>query len=489
MSDDQPRSTDDRTPPTEPTDDLVTTHHSVTVDGRTLAYTATAGRVVLHEEVVTDDVWQGRRAKAEVGLTAYTLDDAPPATRPVTFAFNGGPGSSSVWLHLGLLGPRRLAMGDVGDLAKPPYSLVDNAETLLAVSDLVLIDPVSTGWSRAGEGEKPKDYHGYAKDVEAVAEIIRLWTTRHGRWGSPKLIAGESYGTVRAVAVAERLQSEHGMYLNGLALISAVLDLGSVDFDIHRNDRAHALYLPHYAATAHVHGKHGDRSLQDVLAEAERYATTDYPRILGLGARATTEERAEAVATVARLAGLSETYVDQADLRIEHWRYYGELLRDQGQTVGRLDSRFTGHAASGIAEKMDADPSMDAIFGPYATAWNHYVRSELEVTTEAPYRVFADVHPWSYKEFESKPLYVVDKLERAMRQNPHLRVHVAYGYYDGATPYSACEDVIAHMSLPEALRDNIEHRYYEAGHMMYVHEPSRVRQSADLAEFVGRAVR
>jgi carboxypeptidase C (cathepsin A) len=484
VSDEQTKDETEHTKPAEPADDLVTTQHTLQVGDQTLAYTATAGRVVLREDVVKDDVWKGRRAKAEVGLTAYTLDDADPMTRPVMFAFNGGPGSSSVWLHLGLLGPRRVEMGDVGDLTRPPYALVDNAESLLAVSDLVFIDPVSTGWSRAAEGEKPSDFHGYAKDVEAVAEVIRLWITRNARWASPKLIAGESYGTTRAVALAEHLQSRHGMYLNGIALISAVLDFGTLDFDMHRNDRAHALYLPHYAATAHFHGKHGDRPFGGVLAEAESYAAADYPRILAKGARATPTERASAVKTIARLTGLTEDYVDRADLRIEHMRYYTELLRDRRESVGRLDSRFTGAGASGIAESMDADPSMDAILGPYATAWNHYVRTELEVTADAPYRVFADVHPWSYKEFEAKPVYVVDKLERAMRQNPHLRVHVAYGYYDGATPYSASEDVIAHLSLPEALRGNIEHRYYEAGHMMYVHQPSRVQQSADLTDFV-----
>lgn len=478
------------TRPAEPKDELVTTAHTLKVGRKTLRYKAAAGRLVLREDVFKDDVYQGRRAKAEVGLTAYTLDegaDADATTRPVTFAFNGGPGSSSVWLHLGLLGPRRVVAGDAGGLARPPYALADNPESLLAVSDLVLIDPVSTGWSRAAEGEKAKDFHGYAKDVESMAEVIRLWTTRNARWGSPKFLAGESYGTTRAVALAERLQSREGMYLNGLMLISSVLDFGTLDFEIPRNDRAHALYLPHYAATAHFHGKHGRRSLRSVLTEAETYAAGEYPRVLALGSRASATERAEAVATVARLAGLSEDYVDRADLRIEHWRYYGELLRDERRTVGRLDSRFTGAAASAIAESMDADPSMDAIVGPYATAWNHYARAELGLDSDAPYRVFGDVHPWSYKDFEGKPIYVLDKLERAMRQNPHLRVHVAYGYYDGATPYAAGQDALARTSLPPELLDNIEHRFYEAGHMMYVHEPSRLQQSKDLADFVARA--
>jgi carboxypeptidase C (cathepsin A) len=473
--------------PAEPTDDLVSTRHTLSAGGRTLSYTATTGRVVLREEVLEDGVFTGHRAKAEISVTSYVLD-GEDRSRPVTFAFNGGPGSSSIWLHLGLLGPRRVVAGDAGALAAPPYALVDNAESLLAVSDLVFIDPVSTGYSRAVEGTKPEPFHGYQGDIESVAELIRLWTSRNERWMSPKLVAGESYGTLRGAALVERLQTRHGMFLNGLILVSSVLDLGSLDFDNQRNDRAHALYLPLYAATAHYHGKHGDRSLADVLREAEDYAGGDYLVALARGSRLTEEERATAVRRVAALSGLSEDYVDRADLRIEHWRYFGELLRDQRRTVGRLDSRFTGPMASAIAESMDADPSMDAITGPFTSAFNHYVRAELGYASDLPFEHLTDrVHPWSFKDFEGRPIDVSPRLERAMRTNPHLQVHVAYGYYDGATPPYAAEDVFAHLRIPDELRANIEHRYYEAGHMMYVHEPSRLQQSADLADFVTRA--
>ena len=479
---------DGETKPVDPVDDLVTTHHTLKVGRRTLGYTATTGRVVLREEEHKDGTFGGHKARAELSLTSYVLDDADARTRPVTFAFNGGPGSSSVWLHLGLLGPRRVVSGDVGALQPPPYDLVDNPESLLAVSDLVFIDPMSTGYSRAVEGGKPGEYHGYQKDVESVAELIRLWTSRNGRWMSPKFVAGESYGTLRGAALAEHLQSRYGMYLNGLVLISSVLDLSSVDFENQRNDRAHALYLPTYAAVAHYHGKHGRRSLQSVLDEAQAYAARDYPWVLSRGNRLTRRERAEAVATLARISGLTEDYVDRADLRIEHWRYFTELLRDQRLTVGRLDARFTGPAAAAIAENMDADPSHDAIAGPYAAAWNHYVRDELGYGSDLHYEQISRlVHPWSFKDFEGRPVDVSSKLERAMRQNPHLRVHIAYGYYDGATPHFAAEDVVAHLQLPPELLANVEHAYYEAGHMMYVHEPSRLQQSRDLADFVTRA--
>lgn len=475
--------------PAPPEDDLVTTQHTLKVGRRTLRYSATTGRVVLREEVVKDDVFTGVEAKAEVFLTSYVLDQpasAPP--RPVTFAFNGGPGSSSVWLHLGLLGPRRVQMGDVGALEAPPYALVDNAESLLAVSDLVFIDPVSTGYSRAVKGGKAKGYHGFTGDIESVGEIIRLWTSRNQRWMSPKFLAGESYGTTRAAALAEHLQQRYGMYLNGIMLISSVLDMGSIGLHEPDSDRAFVGFLPTYAAVAHYHGKHGRKALSTVVREAEEYCERDYPWALAQGRRLTGAQRAEHVGKVAGLTGLSPEWVDRADLRIEHLRFFTELLRDQGRVVGRLDSRFTGPAAAGNAELMDADPSHDAIAGPYAAAFNHHVRSELGYESDLHYeQISGKVHPWSFAEFEGRSVDVTPKLARAMRANPHLQVHVAYGWFDGATPYYAAREVLQHLAIPAELDANIEHKYYEAGHMMYVHEPSRLQQSADLADFVARA--
>ncbi|MEI2776597.1 MAG: peptidase S10 [Tetrasphaera sp.] len=476
--------------PAEPKDDLVTTRHTLRVGEQTLTYTATAGRVVLREEKLEDGVFGGLQPRAEVFLTAYTLDDADPSQRPVAFVFNGGPGSSSVWLHLGLLGPRRVVSGDVDAPEPPPYGLVDNPETLLAHSDLVFIDPMSTGYTRAVEGGKPADWHGYAPDIELIGELIRMWTTRNNRWLSPKFLVGESYGTLRGAALVEHLQRRRGMHLNGLILISSVLDLSSVDFDKQRNDRAHVLYLPFYAATAHRHGKHPGRTREEVVAAAESYAERDYPWVLSRGARLAPAERAAAVERLAELTGLSADYIDRAELRIEHWRYFGELLRDQRLTVGRLDSRATGPAGSAIAEQMDADPSMDAIDGAFAAAINHYLRVELGYENDLAYEWITErVHPWSYKDFEGRPIDVSPLLERAMRQNPHLLVHVAFGVYDGATPPAAAEEVLARLQLPDRLRANIERAYYDAGHMMYVHEESRLRQSADLADFVHRASR
>jgi carboxypeptidase C (cathepsin A) len=496
MPDEKP----DEKPPDEkpaekpaPADDLVSTQHLILAGGAELQYTATAGRIVLRAEGHTEDKFDGAEPKAEVFITSYVLDGGEK-NRPVTFAFNGGPGSSSVWLHLGLLGPRRVLMGDAGALLPPPYGIADNEETLLRHSDLVFIDPVSTGYSRPVKGEKSSEFHGYGSDVESVAEVIRLWTTRNGRWMSPKYLCGESYGTTRAAAIARHLQEQSGLYLNGLMLISTFLDGGSIMFTP-GNDDPYISYLPTYAAIAHYHGKHGHgkhghggRPLREVLDEAEEYAAGEYQRVLSLGSRATAEERAAAVSKLASLTGLSPEYVDAVNLRPEHVRFLTELLRDQHRTVGRIDGRFTGWDSDYGRELWTTDPSIDAILGPYATVFNHYVRTELEYSSDLLYEVLTDrVRPWSYKEFEGQHVYVLDKLAEAMRVNPHLRVHVACGYYDAATPYFAAQRDFAHLAIPPELQANIEYAWYESGHMMYVHEPSRLDQAARLAAFVSQA--
>ena len=469
----------------EPADDLVITHHTLRTTSGEITYTARTGRIVLREEEVKKDKFTGWKARAELSVTAYTLDDSDVTQRPISFVFNGGPGSASVWLHMGLLGPRRVDVGDVEARNPPPYKLVDNPETLLAVSDLVFIDPMSTGHSRAVAGGKAVEYHGFGKDVEQVTELIRLWCTREDRWMSPKYVIGESYGTTRAVAVAERLARVHAMGLNGLVLVSSVVDFGSQDFQYLRADEACLNFLPTYAAIAHYHGLHEGRTLEEVRAEAEEFAAGPYRLALSRGHRLPAEERTEIISTLARLAGVSEEYVDRTELRIEHWRWCTELLRDRGLTVGRIDGRYTGPLYSRIAENMDADPSIDAIDAPFTAAIHHYLRGELGSNQDLPYEVFANsIKQWSFKEFEGKPINVADKLERLMRVNPHLRVRIEYGYYDLATPYHAAEDMVAHLRLPAEAFDRIEHAYFPTGHMPYVHEESRLREAEGIAAFV-----
>lgn len=478
----------DQGPATEPTDDLVTTTHSLRTASGELRYTARTGRMVLRNEVVTDGKFEGQQAKAEVFLTSYTLDGADPKTRPVTFAFNGGPGASSVWLHMGLLGPRRAVSGDVNSPEPPPYGVTDNPDSLLAESDLVFIDPVSTGYSRAVKGEKPGDHHGFGADIETVGEVIRLWTSRDNRWLSPKFVAGESYGTLRAAALASHLQDRHGMYLNGLLLLSSVLDMGTIVFS-ENNDLPHTLYVPTYAAIAHYHGLHGERALSDVLAEAEDFAARDLPWALRQGSRLSETDRADVVRRLAGLTGLDEAYVDRVNMRIEHVRFFTELLRDRGLVTGRMDGRFTTWEPDGGREHFSDDASVSRIIGAFSAAFNHYVRAELGYQSDLPYEILsAEVNKaWSFADFEGRSVSVVDRLSAAMRANPHLRVHVALGHYDGATPYYAAEHVLAQLAIPDRLRGNIERSYYPAGHMMYVHEPSRVQQGQDLATFVRSA--
>ncbi|MPQ97035.1 peptidase S10 [Modestobacter sp. I12A-02628] len=471
----------------EPADDLVVTHHELGSGPDALRYTATTGRVVLREEVVEDGRSRGVQPRAQLFSTSYVLDGADPATRPVTFAFNGGPGSSSVWLHMGLLGPRRVVMGDAGDLAPPPYALADNLQTLLRVSDLVFIDPVSTGYSRTHEGHTADDFHGFTRDVESVGEFIRLWTSRNGRWLSPKFLAGESYGTTRAAALAGHLATGCGMYVNGLVLISSVLDIGSVDFEP-GSDLGYALYLPTYTAAAHFHGR-VDGELRARVAEAEEFAARELPWALGRGSRLTGEERSAVVARYAELTGLSPGYVDRADLRVDLFAFTAELLREERTLIGRLDMRFTGWLADPNDARMTGhDPSSAAIMGPYSATLNAYLRGELGYASDLTYNVLTPkVHPWSYKEFEGRSVEATGALTTAMQANPHMRVHIACGWYDGATPHFAAEHVMAHLRVPPAALDRVEWAYYEAGHMMYVHEPSRLQQSADLADFVTRA--
>lgn len=482
----QPGDTTDTPKKPEPTDDLVTTRHTLHTPQCDLDYSATTGRVVLRQEVHKDEKYDGRKPKAEVSITYYTLQDTDVTRRPVTFAFNGGPGSSSVWLHLGLLGPRRVDSGDVGDLTPPPYGLVDNLETLLHVSDLVFIDPVSTGYSRATEGEQAKPFHGFTGDLESVGEIIRLWTSRNDRWMSPKFLIGESYGGTRGAALAEYLQQRFGMFFNGVMLVAPALNLEAL-FDGEHSNLPHPLFLPLYAATAQYHGLLGDRTTDDVVAEARDWAET-YASVLARGARVPDDERAAAVTKIASLTGLSEDYVDRANLRLEHTRVYAELLRSRRLVTGRLDTRFTGPADHYIHEQMPYDPFMSATSGPYTAALHHYLRGELEYENDAIYEVLSrQVHPWSYKEFEGQAVDVADKLATAMIINPHLQVHIAMGRYDGGVPVEAIEYSLDQMAIPASYRDRIETRVYPAGHMMYIHQESRVAQAADLADFVRRA--
>lgn len=475
-------------------DVLSITQHSVTIDGQTIRYTATAGTIVLKEEAEKEGdkkgEWDGEKPRATIFFIAYTRDDvADPSSRPITFSFNGGPGSASVWMHLGVLGPRRVHTDDTGNLPQPPYRLVENAYSLLDVSDLVFIDPVSTGYSRAVAGEKTKRFHGFKKDIESVGDFIRLYVTRYGRWGSPKFLIGESYGTVRAGGLSGYLQDRHGMYLNGIMFVSTILNFITGEFDP-GNILPYMLFLPSYAATAWYHKRLPQdlqqRDIKSLVAEVEAFALHEYALALLKGAALPEDERAAIVERLARYTGLSPEYIDRTDLRIHDDRFVKELLRDQRRTVGRLDSRFLGYDRDAAGERNEYDPSYATILGSYAGTFNAYVRGDLKFESDLPYEVLAwnAIQPWDYSDFEGKYVEVVETLRRAMTNNPWLKIFVANGYYDFATPYFATLYTFNHLGIDRSLQDNITMTFYESGHMMYVHFPSLVQLKADLAEFV-----
>ena len=475
-----------------PEDQLVSSSHSVEIGEESIDYTVTTGTIVLKEEGSRDEKSEGYKPKAEIFFIAYTRDGVEDKSkRPITFSFNGGPGSSSVWLHLGVLGPRRVYNLDDGSMPPPPFKLVDNEYSLLDKTDLVFIDPVSTGFSRVVEGEKANRFHEVRKDIESVGDFIRLYTSRYKRWTSPKFLIGESYGTTRAAGLSGYLQERHLMYLNGVMLVSSILDFSTARFTP-GNDLPFILFLPSYTATAWYHNRlpadlQGD--LRATLDEVEEFAFNDYAQALMRGSSLPEAEYDAVAAQLARFTGLTEDYIHRTDLRIDAHRFFKELLRDEGRTVGRLDSRFKGIDRDSAGEFHEYDPMLAEIFGTYTAAFNDYVRSELEYENDLPYEILTgNVWPWSYKNSENSFLNVAETLRKAMTVNRYLKVFVCNGYFDLGTPYFATEYTFNHIGLDPTLRVNVTMAYYEAGHMMYMHIPSLAQMKKDLAGFIDSAV-
>jgi len=468
-------------------DNLSVTKHSIKFKGNEFKYTVTAGTMVLKEETPDrEKESEGEVPKAQIFFVAYAKDGVKdPAKRPLTFSFNGGPGSSSVWLHLGVLGPRRVVMKDDGELPPPPYQLTDNEYSILEETDLVFIDPMNTGYSRPVEGVAPKQWHGFKKDIELVGDFIRLYTTRQNRWLSPKFLIGESYGTTRSAGLSGYLQERHGMYLNGIMLISSILDFATARFHIN-NDLPYITFLPGYTATAWYHKVlKPQRTLKAWLKEAEEFALGDYSKALLKGDTLTKEERADIVKRLSHFTGISEQFIERSNLRINTFHFFKELLRERGLTVGRLDSRLTGRDRLGVTEYAEYDPLITSTNGPYTAGFYDYIRRELKFESDLPYEILnMNVWPWSYKEFENSYLNVAETLRASMTYNPYLKVFVANGYYDLGTPYFATEYTFDHMGLREDLRKNITMAYYDAGHMMYIHMPSLKQMKTDLAKFI-----
>ena len=465
--------------------ELVETKHSVFIVGTEIRYTATAGTILLKKN--------DGEPKANFFFIAYTKDGGDDLTkRPVTFAFNGGPGSSSVWLHLGTLGPRRVHLKEDGTPYPPPYRLVDNEYSILDLTDLVFIDPISTGFSRAAEEESPKQFHGVQEDVESVGEFIRLYTTQFKRWSSPKFLAGESYGTTRAAGLAGHLHHRHGMYVNGVLLISSILDFQTIRFD-RGNDMPYILFLPTYTASAWHHKKlPADlqaRELTSVLDEVREFALGEYAAAMIRGDLLSESDKKTLAAKVARYTGLSVDYVERCNLRIQISRFCKELLRDEGRTLGRYDSRYTGIDRDTAGATPEYDPSYSAVQGLFTGTLNHYIRTELEYESDLVYEILTgQVHPWNYGAFQNRYVNVADTLREAMTQNPYLQVFVANGVYDLATPFLATEYTFNHLDLDASLRAHITMDEYAAGHMMYLHHPSLQKLKKDMAIFFEKTI-
>lgn len=378
-----------------------------------------------------------------------------------------------------------------GSPLPPPYRLVENEYTLLDKTDLVFIDPVTTGFSRAVPGEQDKQFHGFKPDIESVGDFIRLYISRYHRWGSPRFLIGESYGTTRAAGLAGYLQERHGLYLNGIMLVSVVLNFMTLDFEP-GNDLPFILFLPTYAATAWYHHKLEtdlQADLARTLQEVEEFTLGDYATALLQGDDLPPEQRETIAARLARYTGLSIHYIESTNLRINIHRFVKELLRDQRRTVGRLDSRYLGIDRDAAGEGHEYDPSYAIIQGAYTGTLNDYVRRELRFESDLPYEILSErVHPWSFEQHQNSYVNVGETLRKAMSMNPHLRVFAANGYYDLATPYLATRYTLSHLHLDESRRANITMTYYPAGHMMYIHAPSLAQLKQDLDDFVDRTL-
>ncbi|MBI5833352.1 MAG: peptidase S10 [Armatimonadetes bacterium] len=467
--------------PADAKPDKVETQHTITVGGRALAYTATAGRLALRD----DD----GKERAKLYYTAYLRDDvADVSTRPILFAFNGGPGSSSVWLHLGAWGPRRVVLGPDGEQPAPPPKLIDNEQTLLDVADLVFIDPVGTGYSKAAEGVEPKEFWSVEGDLDSVGDFIARFVTEHRRWASPVFVGGESYGTLRSAGLSQVLQEKHGLYLSGVVLVSVVLNMATIRF-APGNDLPYVLFLPSYCATAWYHQALSPelqaRPLRNLLDEVERFAHDEYAPALMWGDRLP-RERFEAIRDrVAAFCGLSPEYVEASRLRIGMGRFNKELLRGRGRTVGRLDSRYIGIDREQVRDSYEYDPSHTAIHGAFAGALNQYLRAELNYEADVRYQIMAGLYmSWSYDKWANQFCDVSEPLREAMTHNANLRVFCANGYYDLATPYFATEYTFDHLARDESLRDHVQMAYYEAGHMMYVKQTELEKMAADIRGFI-----
>jgi carboxypeptidase C (cathepsin A) len=462
----------------------VVTHHQVTGSGKILRYSATAGRLPIKRG--------DGKIEAEMFYVAYTMDGQDPATRPLTFAFNGGPGSASVWLHMGALGPRKVVLQPDGFMPPAPYHVEDNPHTLLDRSDLVLIDAIGTGFSRAADAELFKKFWGVKGDIEAFSEFIRLYISRNERWSSPLFILGESYGTTRAAGIAGYL-ADRGISFNGITLLSTVLNFETLE-DNPTNDQPYVFLVPSFTMIAGYHHKLAPDLAQDMnraRQESEHWATTEYAQALAKGDALTPQERQKIVDELSRYTGLTKEVIDEANLRINVRKFTHYLLIDQKLRVGRLDGRYTGPDPNGLLDTPSYDPTGSATQPPFTSVFNNYIRTELNYKVDMPYYVRAqDVgfDKWDWGSAIQGFPDTASAMRQAIVKNPYLKILVMEGFYDLATPYSAANYTIDHLNLPAKYRENISFATYESGHMVYLPTEGLKKMKADETAFIDKAM-
>ena len=462
----------------------VVTHHEIRVGGKVLHYTATVGTMPIRNV-------ENEEIEANIFYIAYTLDNPGPR-RPLMFSFNGGPGAASVWLHLGAIGPRRVKMQPDGNMPAPPFELVDNEQTWLNQTDLVFIDPVGTGFSRATKKDFGKKFWGVKGDIASIGEFIRLYLTRNQRWTAPLFLVGESYGTTRAAGLSGYLVDK-GVALSGVVLVSSVLNFQTLEF-AHGNDLPYVLYLPSYTATAWYHKKLPadlqQRDLPGVLRDAEQFAAGRYSAALAKGDALSAQERQQIAGEVARFTALEPAVVEHEDLRLKQWVFCRELMRNQKKVVGRLDSRFIGADLSGVRGEQGYDPAIAVIIPPFTATFNNYVRSELGYKSDLEYYVLGGgVGEWDWGSAGQGFPDTSESLRLAFVKNPYMKLFVASGYFDLATPYFATQYTLNHMELDAQQHEKVSLGYYDAGHMMYIKTDSLDRLKRDVAAFLASSLR
>ena len=472
-----------------PKEESSVTDHKIRVDGQLIPYKAAAATTLLKDD--KDE------PTALIYSTAYTRSDVKDLSRrPIAFIYNGGPGSSSIWLHMGAFGPMRVVTNDAAATPPAPYRIVDNGNTLLDKADLVFIDPVGTGFSHAVGKARDKDFWGVDQDVKSLAQFINIYISRNNRWNSAKYLIGESYGTFRSVALSEYLQSNDGISINGIVLISSVLDMGTLSFSP-GDDRSFIFYVPTYAAAAWYFNILKDRpkELTTFLNDARRFASTEYAAALMKGSTLSATEEADIAKKLAGFTGLSEDYLIKANLRVALPQFQAELQRSRGLTIGRYDARFMGETYDLLTEFAEFDPSFSGILGAFTAAFNSYVRGDLKFGDGKIYKVLPKEpglawdwkHNSGYASFFPGAPNVEGDLVRVLIENPHLRVQVENGLFDMATPFFATEYTMDHLLLPGNARDRIQLNYYDAGHMMYLNEKDLAKLKANVGSFIDNA--